>query len=121
MKVTNKQILKAFEGSGGVVSTVAETLSVSRQLIYNRLKDSSELREAKEQAIEEGIDIAESMLIKKIKDGCITSTIFFLKTRGKRRGYTEKMEHREEANSNRLSGAPLICFSSSKDNENFTK
>jgi len=38
------------------------------------------------------LDFAESQLHKQIKDGEVSSTIFYLKTKGKKRGYIEKTE-----------------------------
>ena len=38
------------------------------------------------------IDFAESQLHKQIRDGNSTATIFFLKTKGKKRGYVERQE-----------------------------
>ena len=38
------------------------------------------------------IDFAESSLKKQIKDGNTTATTFFLRTRGRKRGYNEKQE-----------------------------
>jgi len=38
------------------------------------------------------LDFVESQLHKQIKDGNTPSTIFYLKTKGKRRGYIERQE-----------------------------
>ena len=39
------------------------------------------------------LDFAESQLHKQIKDGNVTATIFYLKTKGTKRGYIEKHDH----------------------------
>jgi hypothetical protein len=41
------------------------------------------------------IDFAESQLHKQIKEGSTAATIFFLKTKGKQRGYVERIEHKD--------------------------
>ena len=38
------------------------------------------------------MDFAESQLHQQIKDGSVAATIFYLKTKGKKRGYIEKSE-----------------------------
>ena len=38
------------------------------------------------------LDFAESQLHSQIKDGSTSATIFYLKTKGKKRGYVEKQE-----------------------------
>ena len=41
---------------------------------------------------ESNIDFAETVLLKNIREGKETSLIFFLKTKGRERGYIEKIE-----------------------------
>ena len=50
------------------------------------------LKEVLSDAREDALDLAESKLMKAIDDGNITAIIFFLKTRGKSRGYSERSE-----------------------------
>jgi hypothetical protein len=51
-----------------------------------------EYKAAVEELSDVAIDFAESQLHKQIKDGNSTATIFFLKTKGKKRGYVERQE-----------------------------
>ena len=50
------------------------------------------------EADESMLDFAESKLIEHINNNDITSLIFFLKTKGKKRGYIERSEHDVNAN-----------------------
>lgn len=87
-----KTMLDALERSLGIVSTACEKAGISRQTHYNWLKDDPEYREAVRSIEERTIDFAESHLHALIKDKNPAATIFFLKTKGKNRGYIERQE-----------------------------
>ena len=57
-----------------------------------RIKRSPELREVAEQAAETLTDLAEQELYKLIKQGDKPAIIFYLKCKGKDRGYIERQE-----------------------------
>jgi hypothetical protein len=87
-----KTMLDALERSLGIVSTACEKAGISRQTHYNWLKDDPEYKEAVRAIEERTIDFAESHLHALIKDKNPAATIFFLKTKGKNRGYVERQE-----------------------------
>ena len=87
-----KTMLDALERSLGIVSTACEKAGISRQTHYNWLKDDAEYKEAVRSIEERTIDFAESHLHALIKDKNPAATIFFLKTKGKNRGYVERQE-----------------------------
>lgn len=87
-----KTMLEALERSLGIVSTACEKAGVSRQTHYNWLKDDPEYKAAVDQIQESVIDFAESHLYKLIKEGNPAANIFYLKTKGKSRGYIERQE-----------------------------
>lgn len=69
-----------------------KAFKVSRKTIYNWINGNAKFMEAFQDQIEALIDFAESKLLSSISNGSDTATIFFLKTRGKTRGYVEKSE-----------------------------
>jgi len=87
-----KTMLEALERTLGIVSTACEKAGVSRQTHYNWLKDDPEYKAAVDQIQESVIDFAESHLYKLIKEGNPAANIFYLKTKGKSRGYIERQE-----------------------------
>ena len=91
-KYTVSQIKDALEKAGGFMSVTAEMLGCTRKTIYNYLDRYPELKEVCEDIREKYLDMGESELLKKIKKGSTPELIFFLKTRGKSRGYVEKQE-----------------------------
>jgi hypothetical protein len=85
-------MLEALERSLGIVSTAAKAANIDRQTHYNWLKDDPEYKAAVEAIQESVIDFAESHLYKLIKEGNPAANIFYLKTKGKNRGYIERQE-----------------------------
>ena len=80
MKATNKMISEALLSTGGLVYPASQKLGMSASALYKRIRASKELQEAISNAQEITLDLAESKLIKNMKDGK-ESSIFFQKTR----------------------------------------
>lgn len=97
--ISNDTIVNVYQKKGCNVSATCTALGISRQAFYVRKNSDAELREMLEEADEAIIDFAESKLVEKINDGDLTATIFFLKTKGKKRGYVEKYENDVSVNS----------------------
>ena len=87
-----KALVEALEKSLGVVSTACKAASISRDTHYRWLKEDPEYKAQVEELSEVAVDFAESHLHKLIRDGNPAATIFFLKTKGKNRGYVERQE-----------------------------
>ena len=76
-------MLEALERSLGIVTTACNAVGVGRTTHYRDAVKGIENRT---------LDFAESHLHKLIKEGNPAATIFFLKTKGKARGYVERQE-----------------------------
>jgi len=87
-----KAMLEALEKSLGVVTTACRMVDISRKTHYEWYKLDEAYKEAVDDISDIALDFAESQLHKQIKDGEVSSTIFYLKTKGKKRGYVEKNE-----------------------------
>ena len=87
-----KAMIDALEKSLGIVTTAAKTAGIDRTTHYRWLDEDEDYKKAVEDIAEMTIDFAESQLHKQIKDGNQSSTIFYLKTKGKKRGYIEASE-----------------------------
>lgn len=86
-----KQFLEILRNKLGVIKLACEAFNVSRSTFYEWEKEgwfADEVRSIKE----ESIDFAEAALKKQISNGVVASTIFYLKTIGKDRGYSERHE-----------------------------
>lgn len=90
MALTEKQIEAALVATGGFISHTAQMLKVSQVAIYKRISRSKALTRARADIQESQLDIAESKLIEKIKAGDLGAICFYLKCKGKSRGYVER-------------------------------
>lgn len=94
-KRSNKELfLEAFSNSAGNISHACKSIGVSRQAYYNWIDNDPNFAKKTQDILEDNIDLAETMLMKNIRDGKEASIFFFLKTKGKSRGYIETVEQR---------------------------
>ena len=88
-----KRLLIALEKSFGVVTDACKTAKISRDTFYRYCNEDPKFKAAVDAMEEIAIDFVESALYKQVKEGIPSSTIFFLKTKGRKRGYIERTEH----------------------------
>lgn len=105
------EILAALEEHKGIVSIACKAIGFTRSTFYRWLDEDPEFKKAVEELHEVALDHVESKLFEKIDGVSIskgqdedgndivynvppsdTAIIFYLKTRGKKRGYIEKSE-----------------------------
>lgn len=91
-KISKVGIKKAFKGSGGILSTVAKRIGVTRKAVYDYLNKHPEFKAIKLQEEEAIIDMAESSLFTQVKEKQPWATKYLLATKGKKRGYVERTE-----------------------------
>lgn len=91
-KKKKETFIEIFELSGCNVSKSCKKSNIARQTFYNWFTEDKEFAQKINDAQEGVIDMAESMLIKKVKEGSTPEILFLLKTKGKSRGYVERQE-----------------------------
>lgn len=105
-----KGLITALNEYKGIVSTACDSIGLSRTTFYNYVNDDPEFAKEVENCQERAIDFVEGKLFEKINGVTIqsynskgdpviydqapsdTAIIFYLKTKGKKRGYVEKQE-----------------------------
>ena len=75
-----------------MVTDACKKVKLSRNTFYKYLKEDPDFKAAVLELEEVALDTAESALFNQIKEGNVTSIIFYLKTKGRRRGYVERQE-----------------------------
>ena len=90
--ITKKAMLEALEKSLGVVTSACKSVGISRETHYRWMREDSNYKDSVDDLANVALDFAESQLHQQIKGGNPTATIFYLKTKGKNRGYIERQE-----------------------------
>ena len=82
-----------YRKKGTNVSLTCAALGVARKTFYDWKKTKPKLVEALNEVDESLLDFAESKLMKKIDEDDTTCILFYLRTKGKDRGYVERVEN----------------------------
>ena len=85
-------MIEALEKTLGIVTPACEMVGISRQTHYRWLEEDPEYKANVQSMDDLALDFAETALHEQIKDGTPSSTMFYLKTKGKKRGFVEKQE-----------------------------
>lgn len=92
LKPRQKAFLKALEENFGIITAASKATGISRTTYYNWVAENPYFAMRANDIGEITLDFVESKLITNISEGDVTSTIFYLKTKGKKRGYVERQE-----------------------------
>jgi hypothetical protein len=87
-----KALLEALSKSLGVVTTACQMVNIDRSTFYKYVNEDPDFKAAVGDIDNEALDFAESKLHDQIRKGDTTAIIFYLKTKGKGRGYIEKTQ-----------------------------
>lgn len=90
--IKKKAMIDALVKALGIVTIACKEVGIARQTHYYWYNEDEEYKAAVDDVLDVALDFAESMLHKQIQDKDTTATIFYLKTKGKKRGYIEKSE-----------------------------
>lgn len=97
-KISAEKIAEVYKKKGCNITATCAALNISRRTFYQKKEKSKSLQDLLAEADESMLDFAESKLIEHINNNDTTCLIFFLKTKGKKRGYVERTEHDVNAN-----------------------
>ena len=93
MQQHKKALIEALEKSLGVVTLACKQVGIDRTTFYRYVKEDEEFAAAVRDMDEVVLDFAESQLHRQIRENNTAATIFYLKTRARKRGYIERHEH----------------------------
>lgn len=90
--ILKKTMIAALEKSMGIVHVAVEEAGINRCTHYRWLANDPKYKASVTELEDVALDFAESKLHALIKAGNVQAIIFFLKTKGKKRGYVERSE-----------------------------
>lgn len=87
-----KRLLSAMEKYNGIVSAACKAAKISRTTYYGYINKDPEFKKQIDDIENIALDYVESKLFKLIEELNPASILFYLKCKGKKRGYIEKQE-----------------------------
>jgi hypothetical protein len=81
-----------LKASGGIICVACESTGINRSTYYRWRESDKDFADAVDEVMEAQIDFVESKLMELVNAHDTTATIFYLKTKGKKRGWTEKQQ-----------------------------
>ena len=90
--IKKEQFLEALEKSMGIMSQAAKKIGVDRTTPYKWMREDEEYDARVKELLNVSLDFVEGKLFEAIDKNNITGIIFYLKTKGKQRGYVERHE-----------------------------
>lgn len=87
-----KAFLEVFEKSLCNMTAATKKMGIDRSTVYRWRQEFPEFEQQLKDIQETQIDFVESKLMSLINNGDVASTIYYLKTKGKERGWSERYE-----------------------------
>jgi hypothetical protein len=91
-EVYKELLLQALEKSLGIVTPACKEVGISRDRFYTYYNEDEDFKKKVNDIQNIQLDFVENQLFRKIKDGSERSIIFYMKHRGKSRGYTDSID-----------------------------
>jgi ACT domain-containing protein len=110
-----KALLIALEKSMGIVTNACKIVKLDRSTFYKYYNEDEKFASDVDNMQDYVLDFAESKLLENIKDKKETSIIFYLKTKGRKRGYIEKVEQDITTKGKEIGSTPVIKFVKSEN------
>jgi len=87
-----EKLLIELTKSKGIVTTACNNSGVSRSSFYVWIAEDPEFKKEVDDITEQAIDYVEGKLYQLIENEDTAATLFYLKTKGRKRGYQEKVD-----------------------------
>ena len=82
--------IENLKKSGGIICAACESTGINRSTYYRWMETDGGFAESVGEVMDAQLDFVESRLMNLIRNNDTTATIFYLKTKGRKRGWNEK-------------------------------
>lgn len=89
------KMLEALEQHLGIVTPACKAMGINKKTFYEWIKKDPDFAASVEAIKDVSLDFVEYEFMKNIKAGNVAAQIFYLKTKGKNRGYIEQYNYQE--------------------------
>ena len=89
-RFTVRRVADALRQTAGIKTAAAELLGCDRSTITRYINRHPKLQAIDAEIADSTVDLTEDKLLQAIEQGNLTAIIFYLKTKGKHRGYVQK-------------------------------
>jgi len=91
-EVYKARLLEALEKSLGIVTPACKEVGISRDRFYTYYHDDPEFKKKVDDIQNIQLDFVENQMFRKIKEGSERSILFYMRYRGRKRGYTDNID-----------------------------
>lgn len=91
-KRNKERLLEALEKHLGIVTPACKEANVARETFYLWMNNDDDFKKKVEEINEIQGDFVENQLFNKIKEGSERSILFYMKYKGKKRGYSDSID-----------------------------
>lgn len=90
--IKKNKLLESLRNNLGNITLSCEEVGISRFTYYSLMERNAEFKSEVEEIQNMCLDVVENALFRNVRAGDTTAIIFYLKTKGRKRGYTERQE-----------------------------
>lgn len=90
--IKKNRLIESLRNNLGNITLSCEEVGIDRTTYYRLLEKNAEFKKEVDEIQNICLDVVENALFRNVKAGDTTAIIFYLKTKGRKRGYTEKQE-----------------------------
>lgn len=98
IRITEEELIEHIKGSGGIIKTIANRMGCAWNTAQSHIEKSEKAKEAYSNELETVLDNVESKALELIDKGSEGMIKYYLSTKGKRRGFTERQEIEHSGN-----------------------